>query len=260
MVEQKRNDDLVELLRPDFFARYEPNASLVHAGLHLQLRALRGYWPMSSVDENGDIYDLSGQGRVLTNHDSVPLGQYNLFTYASFSAPDYLSRVDEAGLDITGNLSVGGWFWLDTLASGSDQVLMSKYDTSGGANQRSYLLWFDDATNTFRFGVSSAGTAATFVQIAHTAVISANAWYHVAGRFTPNTDLSVYVDGVRVSTAAGVPAGAFNSTADFEIGSDDNGTAAFLDGRACQCWLCAHDLYDVMIPTLYHQTRANFGK
>jgi hypothetical protein len=34
--------------------------------MNLGLPMLRGYWPFSSVDENNDVYDLSGQGRVMT--------------------------------------------------------------------------------------------------------------------------------------------------------------------------------------------------
>src|SRR4030042_5924133 len=92
----------------------------IHPSIHLQLSGLRGYWPMSSVNENGNSYDLSGQGRVLTNNNTVPFGIYDLLPYADFTpgSSEYFSRPDEAGLVISGALTIGCWAWLDTLASG----------------------------------------------------------------------------------------------------------------------------------------------
>lgn len=259
MTVQIRNSEMVDLLRPDFFARYEPNAAWVHAGAALQLPQLRGYWPMSSVDENGDPYDLSGQGRVLTNNNAIPFAWYNLFPYADFTpgSTHYFSRADEAGLDILGEITFGGWFWLDTLAPGTNMGLIGKFNTVG--NQRAYLLTFSDAGNVFQVYISSLGTAASTLGLSHTATLSASTWYHVVGRFTPNTELSIFVDGIEVSTAAAVPAAIFNSNTSFEIGASDAGNNR-LDGRACQCFLCADDLDDVIIRSLFEQTRANFGK
>jgi hypothetical protein len=253
---QERNSEMVELLRPDFFGRYEPNASMVHAGLHLQLPQLRGYWPFSSVDENGDVYDLSGQGRVLTNNNTTLFNVYNLLPYADFTpaSTHYFSRLDEAGLDITLSLTVGGWFWLDTLAPGNNMGLIGKY--TGGGNQ-SYILYFHDASNTFRFTISANGLVD--VTVASTASLAISTWYHIVGRFVPNTELSIFVDGIETLNAAGIPAGIFNGAADLQIGAYNAGTN-LLDGRACQCFLCSDDLDDVIIKTVYEQTRANFGK
>lgn len=258
MVEQQRNSDLVGILRPDFFARYEPNAAMVHAGLHLQLPQLRGYWPMSSVDENGDVYDLSSQGRVLNNNNTVPFGVYNLLPYADFTpgATEYFDRPDEAGLSITGGLTVGGWFWLDTLAPGNNMGLISKFAVTAG-NLRSYILYFDDASNTLRFIVSANGIANT--SVTSTATIAISTWYHVVGRFVPGAELSIFVDGVETLNAAAIPASIHDNASAFEIGAYD--AARFmLDGRAAQCFLCADSHPDVLIKTVFDQTRANFGK
>lgn len=232
----------------------------IHASAHLQLPRLRGYWPFSSVNESGNVYDLSAQGRVLTNHNNVPFAKYNLFPYADFTpgSNHYFSRADEPGLDITGAITFGGWFWLDTLASGNNQTLISKWDTTGGIDERAYMIYLDDATNTFRISISLLGTAATIKNVAHIATVAISTWYHVVGRLTPGTDESIFVDGVKVSSAVGVPATIFNSTANYEIGA--GAAANRLDGRACQCFLCADDLDDVIIRRLYELTRANFGK
>lgn len=259
MVKQIRNDSMVNLLKADFFSRYEPNAALVHAGLHLQLPQLRGYWPFSSVNENGNAYDLSGQGRTLTNNNAVPFTWYNLLPYANLTpgSTHYFSRADEAGLDITGGLTLGGWFWLDTLASGGNQTLISKWLALG--DQRSYLLYLDDATNTLVFNITSLGTAATIVGITSTTLPAINTWYHVVGRFISSTTVSIFVDGVKTDNAAGVPAAIHSGSAAFEIGSTSGG-ANRLDGRACQCFVSAAGFDDVIIWSAYQQTRANFGK
>jgi len=219
---------------------------------HLLLRHLRGYWPMTSVDENGDVYDLSGQGRVLNNNNAVPFVSAGLMTYADLTAatPHYFNRVDEAGLDILGGLTLGGWFWLDTLATGQSQGLISKWDTSGGANQRAFLLYLDDATNTLRFFISSLGTAASSVSVTSTATIAINSWYYVVGRFVPGTEISIFVNGVETVVAAAIPAALFNSSADLEVGSYNIATNP-MDGRASHCFLCADDLEDYFIKALF---------
>ena len=257
MTIQIRNAEMIELLRPDFFARYEPNASLVHTGLHMQLPQLRGYWPMSSVDENGAVYDMSGQGRMLTNTNTVAFGTYNLLPYSDYTpaSTHYLNRLDEPGLDITGALTMGGWFSLDTVASGANQVLMGKYNTVG--NQRAYQLYLVDASDQFVFIVSSNGAATTTVTNVPVAVIST--WYHIVGRYVPGAELSIFVDGVETLNVAAIPAAIFNSTAKFTIGARDPGTE-YLDGKSAQCFLCADDLDDVVIKTIFDQTRANYGK
>ena len=215
---------------------------------HLLLRHLRGYWPFTSVDENGDVYDLSGQGRVLTNNNAVPFASAGLMTYADFTpgSNHYFSRADEAGLSITGALTVGGWFWLDTLASGADQGLIGKYDTAG--NDRSYQLRFLDATNLFIFVVSVDGTATTIVTFPTSPVI--NTWYHVVGRYTPSTTIDIYVNGVKATNAVAIPAALDDNVSAFEIGAMSAGGAR-LDGRASHCFLCADDLEDYFIKALF---------
>lgn len=68
---------------------------------------------MSSVDEAGTVYDLSGQGRHLTSVGSMSFGRTeNNFPMVDF-ADSYLERADEPGLDCT-NFTVGGWFRMKT--------------------------------------------------------------------------------------------------------------------------------------------------
>jgi len=62
-----RNDGVIDTLRVEYVSLYAPTTtwgSII--SMNLGMPMLRGYWPFSSVDENNDIYDLSGQGRVMT--------------------------------------------------------------------------------------------------------------------------------------------------------------------------------------------------
>lgn len=64
----QRNDGVIDGLRTEFVSLYAPTTTWGNIiSMNLGLPALRGYWPFSSVDENNDIYDLSGQGRTMTN-------------------------------------------------------------------------------------------------------------------------------------------------------------------------------------------------
>ena len=63
-----RNDPLIDSLRTEFVSLYAPTTVWGNImSMNLGLPGLRGFWPFSSVDESGDIYDLSGQSRTMTN-------------------------------------------------------------------------------------------------------------------------------------------------------------------------------------------------
>jgi len=108
----------------------------------LALPGLRGFWPMSSFNEAGNAYDMSEQGRVMT-YNGNPLYNYDgVVPYVALDGiGDFLSRADEAGLDIIGTetyvdgavhgLTLGGWFYFDN-ALGSNEKLIAKWDTTAG--------------------------------------------------------------------------------------------------------------------------------
>jgi len=78
--------------------------------LYLGVEQLRAYYPFSSVDENGDVYDLSGQARTIANVNAPTFGVYSLQPYATVNGVNQaFRRGDEAGLDITAKLTIGMW-------------------------------------------------------------------------------------------------------------------------------------------------------
>lgn len=261
---QVRNPELVELLRADFQARYEPNFAWVNAvGANLMVPGLRGFWPMSSWDQAFAVYDLSGQGRTLTNNNTVALDYENLAPKATFNGTtQYLSRADEAGLDILNiGLTVYGWFWANAHIV-TNQTAAAKYVTTG--NQRSFQMLFrrSGLGNDNSFAVSTDGI--NNVQIVTSTAYTPAAWHFLAGRWTPSTEVTIFANyspGQALSkftNAVGVPATIFNSTAPFTIGANGD-PAEYLAGKSGFVAMCQKALSDAIINQIYQQSRALFG-
>lgn len=236
-----------------------------YAGEFLSLPGLRAYWPMNAFDASGNTIDQAGLDLVLS-YSGNPT--YNYTTQGAGyidldGTGDFLSRGDEAALDILGTetsvasavrgLTMGGYFWFDTLTT--EMECLGKLNTAG--NQRSYFL-SKVASDKFTFTVSSNGTATTVVTSTTTAL--ANAWYFVVGRYDPSTEINVFVQGSDdASNTTSIPAAIFNSTALFEIGSANSGGFGLLNGRASNCFLCGALLSDTAISNLYNNTKAAYG-
>lgn len=220
----------------------------------MALTALRGFWPMSSRDENGDVYDLSGQGRTLAEHLEPESNYDNLAPYVGLAFEQTLSRADEAGLDILGTeahvdsgirgLTLGGWYYVPSGIPSAN--LMGKWRTVG-VDQRSYFIFEDN------FAISSDGTAGGVVQVGLSIPLST--WCFVVGRFTPSTEMAAWVNMVKVTNTVDIPASIFNSTADFQIGTGPSDTDEM---RVSCAFLCAAALSDAHVSSLFNQTRAAF--
>ncbi len=264
---QIRNPAMVRLASGDIQRRYEPNFAWKSVCAQFQaLPGLRGFWPMSSFDESGDAYDLSGQGRTLTYNGSPEYAHDGLIHYIDLddATSDYLGRGDEAGLDILGNesyvdsdargLTMGGWCWWDTRPSTPNEAhFMAKRDDPG---DRSYYLrqW---QTGEMQALVSGNGVAE--VDAETTDALTLGAWHFAVMRFIPSTELLLFFDGTSYTDTVGVPATIFNSAGDFAIGRPGSINSYYMDGRASLCFLCACALGIGAIRSLYQQSRALFG-
>lgn len=250
---QINNPALVDNLAGVFQKRYDAALAWRGAvGLHTMLNGLRGFWPYSSRDENDDVFDCSEQDRTLTNNSATVFAVQGLAVYATHDgSADYLSRADEAGLDITGALTAGCWVYVDD-PHGSAQGIMAKWNATG--NQRSWRF-YADTTPAIIAQMSNAG-AAVEAQ-ATSADIDLDTWLHAVIRFIPSTSLSIFVNGVEVADTSSVPASLFNSSQAFEVGA--MGGASVLGGRTALPFLCAANLSDGTIQAIYHHTRALFG-
>lgn len=253
----RRPEGLIKILRSYFVNSYDPATAFNQASsMHLSLPGLRGFWPFSSVDEAGNLYDLSGQARTLTDNGGiVTLAAANsIFPYGDFNSgsSQYYSRADEAGLSITGALTIGGWFYFETIPA-SSMGCISKNEPTG--NQRAYTL-FRHSNNFARFQVSSNGTAT--VAVDSVATFAQDTWYFLAGRYTPSTEVAVWVDDEKTVNTTSVPAAIFDSTAIFAIGRTDGSN--YLNGRAAFCFVSAMALSDATIDVVRGRMKPLFAK
>ena len=224
---------------------------------YLALPELRLFVPFSSIGESGNAVDFSGQGRTLTNNGSAPRGIYNnLVPYADLNgSSQYFSRADEAGLDITGALTFGGWFWFDVLSASSYYFMMAKWGTAVGSY--SYLLMNGSgSTNITRGLISSNGTALSEVNTG-TVTPVINTWNLITLTYVPSTSLTLRINNVSYANTTSIPANIYNSTSQLEIGRQPGGSN-YLDGRAAGVFLCAAALPDDGHTWLYERTRKFF--
>jgi len=225
------------------------------------LPMLRGFWSMSSVNENGDVYALSGQSRTLTYNGNPTFNFAGLIPYIDLDGVgDYLSRADEAGLDILGSetyvaaairgLTLGGWFYWAVLP-GVQNYQIAKDDTVN----RSYRLEVQGfVANTPDFTVWPG-------PVFMNSGITINAgWNFLVGIYDqPSQTLFIYQNGTLVSGVVGAaPAALTNSNAPLTIGAS-GAPGAYMTGRASMCFLCAASLSQGILDALYAQTRALFG-
>ena len=236
------------------------------------LPALRGFWPLSSLDETGAAYDLSGQARTLS-YNGNPVYYWNGLApiIQLDGGGDYLSRSDEAGLDITGTESyIGGgpygegngitfgcWAKLDGIAPANDRFLLSKQLGTVAADI-SYSIKLPQGLSILRATVSNGATAETV----DTPTIADLTWYHVIAKWAPYEERSIFLDGDK-STAATALGSLNNTASQFIVGGRDNGAGGatrFIWGDVSLVFICAAALPDVTCWALFQQTRALFNK
>lgn len=248
---QQRNSELANILLPEFQGRNEPNfAASRIISLFQRWRGLRGLWFTPNVDESGDIFDLTGQGRTLTRQGAPFVTGAQLIAFQQYSgAAEYHDRASEAGLEITGTntiysagtrgISMGGWFRFDVLP-GADVGLISKW--TEGAGTRGYILAVDPANRPYT-SVSSNGTAFSTLT-ASTAITANDRWYFIAMSWRPSTSHLLWVGDslgnfTAYSSLVGVSASIFvNAAIDFELMAHSAGANA-TDGACAIAFLSA---------------------
>ncbi len=253
--------ELVQGLGAYLVSRDEPGYALGSTvGAYQLLPGLRGVWPMSSINSGGDVYDLSGQLRTLTQTGAPTLGYATTLGLGPCLTMDgstqWLHRNDEGGLAITGAMTCGLWFRLNDLVSPEvDRHLLSKWVAT--SNQRSWSLYVDEADGYIEADITTDGS--TVKAVLNDDETFANCWYFVAMRFTPSTELALFVYDEKWVNITGIPATIYDSTAPLEIGSIGHGGTIDLNGKVSLAFLCAYALSDAEINQLYYLSRPLFG-
>ena len=258
-----RDDVAIAKALATYQRAYDPSLALgLTMGLYQGAHKLRGFWPCSSVDENNNLYDFSNQQRGLTSRNSavtnISTGQ--IFPYALFQSGSqhYFDRTDEAGLSITGTLTIGCWAYFST-APASAMGLMGKWGAAIGS--RSYRI-FKTSANTIQFAVSTDGTNAFTVTT--TGTVTINTWYFIIATFLPSTEITVWLasnsesDIEKASNTTSIPATIIDNTQAFELGRT-GGAINYLNGRQAFGILAASVLTEDYREMLYHHSRPLFG-
>lgn len=259
---QKRNSDMVELLKPDFVGRSELTY-LTAVDKYLRLPCLR-FLGLGGLGSAGEWRDQSGNAMDLTYNGNPRMG----FTtqgapyFAYDGTGDYHYHVDNAHFDVTGTettvlaaqngLTWGAWVYFNNAIGGTNEHIIGKHLTTG--NQRSYIMIRSNTTGAFTTYVSVDGTAT--VNIAN-GTLSATTWYFLCGRFIPSTTLKSWRNDTTATLAAGVPASIFNGTSPFDV-NGMSGTFLFAGNEAFP-FVCACALSNELINQLYQSSRGLFG-
>lgn len=218
-------------------------------GILAATQYLRGYW-LGSKDENGAIYDQSGQGRTLTNTAGVdnPATTGGMSYYLFNGTTQYLTRASEAGTAITGTLTFGMWMNFTTVAS---VTFAGRY---GAAANHSYAM--QTSGSAFQGVISNTGTADIVINSGF--IPAARQWCFVVLRFTPSTELALFVNGVKYANTTAIPASIFAGTAALQFGAS-SANSQFLAGRIGMPFLSSFNLPDGYLSRLYDVSRTLFS-
>lgn len=184
------------------------------------------------LDEaSGTRADSSGNGYTLTDNNTVTqntgiIGSAGQFTKAN---SEYLSKSSVTNLQITGDTTLSGWFYLDSENALDSQVIVAKatsYPTTSD-----YVLTFqlNVTTRTVLFRIYHSGGNATATYTIGTSAIT-GAWHYVIARYRASDGkMTIKYDAQTeaTSTESSTP---MATTGAFEIGAF-GAADAFMDGR-----------------------------
>lgn len=270
MTTQVVNTQLNELLKPFFVGseRYAQDAYARALQFALTRPGLVAAW--AGVVDIGTpaLVDVSGNGQHLAFNGDAHVAQDENLPFVPYIAldgsGDYLSRPDDAKLDILGTetriasglrgLTFAAWVRFTNTAS-AIEVIGSKWNATG--NLRSWIV-YRDASGFFNGSVSSAGSAVSATAVG-TSALAAGVWHHVAMVYAPSAALTIYVNGAQDGIDnTSIPASLFNSTSPLVFGAN-GALAQLMTGQMSPSLLCASALPADLIFYYYNMTRHLFG-
>jgi hypothetical protein len=193
---------------------------------------LQGYWTLDEV--GGQRFDSSGQSNHLADINTVTSQNGRVGLAADFERSNRedlaINDSSQTGLDVTGSLTLVGWFRPETVER--DQVLVAKYDF--GNNDRAYRLDLRTG-NGIGFIVSTDGTFTSNNLLTATPPFSLTTtnWYHLAAVFDAQTQImTIYLNGNPLASRPVSFNRINNSAAPFMLGANlNNGSPTqFYDG------------------------------
>jgi len=265
---QANNPELVRNLTPSFHKRGDLALNHAHSIAFIQnIPGLVGFWPTADKD-------ISGNSNTLTRSGTIKTIQYdnNIVPYAQFdkAGSAYAFHADSAAFDIIGNeswtdstswgLTMGGWWQVNNLGVVSE-VLMAKFLQAG--NQKAYRLQVTSAGEILQFTLSDDGS--TNLSFGSTFAPTANTWFYAAVWWKPSSVMRIYYglatdnDLVSEEKTSSVPATLHDSTGQFTISSQNDGSFAFLNGRSSMTFLIRGRIPPIYIETIFDLTSPLFA-
>ena len=266
---QQANTELVRNLTPYFERSGTRSMSMSRAiGVYQNLPGLRGFWPFTSHDSNGDAIDVSGVGMLANRNGAidfreasgVPLtvlaggGQY-FDIVPKISGDDDITGLEAYILPAQRGLTIGGWVRPTTLDA-TNRGVIGKWASS--TDNRAYLLYIN-SSNRFAFTISRLGTNATTRSVAAGDVASVNNWHFAVGRFTPGSEMKIWTNEVENSSTSSIEASIYgSSTSALEIGRYWSSSYLYFIGNLAFPFICAMALPDYVIFHVFQQTMPMF--
>lgn len=191
------------------------------------------------------IIDIA-RGHDVIHNGTVDQGSYGMAPYIAYNGSSNYSTRSAGALKGLSGFTVGGWFQMT-----SGDFLVGVWQTA--ANQV-WRLYVNVSAPTFY--VSSTGANSFSVAAAS---ITAGAWYFVAARYTPSTELAIWLNDTKTTNTTSIPASLYDSaSANFSVGSDHGGSN-LLTGKVSMLWMSHEPLADNLLTLLFQMSRHLYG-
>ena len=216
-----------------------------HASLSTSLEA---YWKLD--EESGQRVDSHGSNDLADNA-TVLFAAGKIGNAADFEKDnaEFLDIADNASLSM-GDIDLTITLWVKTETQAATMGILSKYDNV--TDDREYVVYWNQGTDRFVFGLSQDGTALTVTEEADVlgAVANATFYFVVCQHDSAGNLIKISVnDGAFDSQA--YAGGVFDGAADFQIGGSDAGWGDF-DGLVDEVGIWKKILSGAEITALYN--------
>lgn len=216
--------------------------------IFLELPSLVAWWPggpSTGINQAIDVPNgraLTAAGNSLFGYDGHPYISLDGTAGDYFAAGSFPSCIGtEAWVDpAVRGLTIGCWLYMESHAAVGSGII-SRW---GASANRGYVLYHSTATNEISLAISQSGVATIGVGVAAPPVGS---WVFVAARFTPGTEIAVFVNGVKGANITSIYTSLFVSTQSFEVGRYSANNTLQLDGRLRDIFVCQSALSDDLI-------------
>lgn len=208
------------------------------------------WWGLQEA--SGTRSDETSNGNDLTSEGTGGVGQGTGIVdtnAADFESGDNdrlkITNASQTGLNITGDMTVGGWFKAEDSDNGT---LIGKYTNAANGQ---YLFRIQGNNNRWGLTLVSGGVATT--DWAVDATIGTGTFYFLVAVYDASAGtVEYYRDGSSIDTGTGYASSIGTSTTDFYLGSFQSGTANNYDGLMEQVFVADVAFTASQVSSLYN--------